>query len=381
MRIGIDARRMQVKPTGVGRYLSNLLHEWSISEPHEDYSLFFSYQETAYPFLKQNCFTQCVLDERFVGSIKTLWEQLYLPLYLKKIPLDVFFSPQYFLPFWLSSPTVVTIHDISYTALPPEYPLAGHWKYHYFSRWAARHAAAVITPSEFSKQEILKHYGIPESKIVVIPLAPERIFRPLTDSHTLESIKSKYGLKGPFFFNIGTILPRRNIPNLLRSFKRLLEKHKDIYLLIVGENHLRPSSTFDQLISDLRLSDNVIWHSYIPEEDLVPLYCAAHALVYPSSYEGFGLPVLEAMACGTPVITTRQSSLPEVAGEAGLYVDPHSLNDLTDAMINILENNFLRAELRQKGLKQASRFSWSRTARETMDVFRKIANTSHGRFS
>ncbi len=376
MRIGVDVRRMEFQPTGVGRYLINLLKEWGVSDPNEQYHLFFSQKENLYPFLSQDCFTHHVLNGKLVWNAKTLWEQVYLPLYLARIPLDVYFSPHYFLPFWPSAPTVVAIFDISYTALPQEYPLSGRLKYHFCSSWSAKHCRAVITASEFTKDEIMKYYKIPASKIIVIPLGVETVFRPLVNSKPIEEVKSKYGFLGPFFLYIGTIFPRRNVPNLLKSFRTVIQKHSDCKLLLVGENHLIPKCDLIRLLAELGLSDHVIWHRYIPEQDLVPLYCGAQALVYPSSYEGFGLPVLEAMACGTPVITTRHSSLPEVAGEAGLYVDPYSLNDLTDAMIHILESNTLRAELRQKGLNQAGRFSWSRTARETMNVFRKIASAS-----
>lgn len=375
MQIGVDARRIEGQPTGVGRYLINLLREWRISESNERYHLFFSRHCTAYPFLAQDSFIQHVLDRKVISNIKTLWEQAYLPLHLARVPLDVFFSPHYFLPFWLSAPAVVTIHDISYTTLPQEYPLAGRLKYHFCSSWSARHCRTVITTSEFSKREIIKYYEIPESKIAVIPLAVETAFKPLVKSQSIEEIRTKYGLFGPFFFYIGTIFPRRNVPNLLKSFKQVIQKHRDCKLLLIGENHLIPKRNFTRLIVELGLSDHVIWHPYVPEQDLVPLYCAAQALVYPSSYEGFGLPVLEAMACGTPVITTRCASLPEVAGEAGLFVNPQDLNELGDAMIRLLEDKDLRIRLREKGIQQASTFSWSKTAQETLEVIRKVASS------
>lgn len=370
MRIGIDSRRIQHRPTGVGRYLINLLHEWSRSDPDLEYLLFFSSPEFNDSILNEGCFSRHVLDERVVGNAKTLWEQIYLPLYLRRLKLDVFFSPNYLLPIWMSTPGVVTIHDISYTAVPEEYPRMGRLKYHSLSKWAAQHARAVITPSQFSRQEIIKHYRVDESKIYVIPLAAERVFMPRTGLQALKAIQSKYNLHDPYFFYIGTIFPRRNVPILIKAFKQVVAKHKEAKLLIVGQNHLMPKINLLKMVDELGLMNHIIWKTYVPEEDLVPLYCAAWGLVYPSTYEGFGLPVLEAMACGVPVITTWYSSIPEVAGDAAMYINPYNLNELAQGMIDLLEDNRLRAQMREKGLKQAGAFSWERTARETLDVLK-----------
>jgi glycosyltransferase involved in cell wall biosynthesis len=221
----------------------------------------------------------------------------------------------------------------------------------------------------------MRCYEIPESKITVIPLGVETTFKPMANLKPIEEVRKAYGLSGPFFFYIGTIFPRRNVPNLIKGFKLVLEKHREAKLLIVGENHLIPKLDLNRMFNELELSDHVIWRPYIPEQDLVPLYCASEALVYPSSYEGFGLPVLEAMACGTPVVTTRCASLPEVAGEAGLFVDPQDLEEIAEAMLRVLEDFRLRIRLREMGFQRASAFPWSKTAQETLEVMRKAANT------
>ncbi len=239
-------------------------------------------------------------------------------------------------------------------------------------RRSARWASHVITISEYSKQEIEKHFGISAEKISVIPLGvDERWFRSIA-AGTMESTLSRYGLPENFFLSVGTLQPRKNIGRVIDAYCSLPPGIKnEVPLVIVGRAGWQCDEIVEALSSE-SYGNSVVWLKHLPDDDLLALMKAATALVFPSLYEGFGLPVLEAFAAGTPVITSNRTSLPEVAGDAALLVDPMDISSISAAMQRLLEEPSLADILREKGSVRAHAHSWDRTASMTLDVYRQV---------
>ncbi len=284
---------------------------------------------------------------------------------------DLFHATEHLLPPFRHIRTVLTVHDLIYI-LFPEYHLP--MNYHFLRLMMprfARRAGAIIAISECTRWDLVRLWQIPEEKIHVIHEGIDARFRPPAGSHTAARVRASYGLPDRFALYVGTIEPRKNLPALLDAWQRL---RSPCPLVIAGKKGWLYEETFAR-VEALGLSDRVIFTGFVPDKDLPALYGAADVFVFPSLYEGFGLPVLEAMACGTPVVTTTGGSLPEVAGDAALLVDPTDVDALTDALGHLLHDRALRDECRERGLARARAFTWERTARETRDVYRRLLDT------
>jgi glycosyltransferase involved in cell wall biosynthesis len=238
---------------------------------------------------------------------------------------------------------------------------------------AVRWTDHIIAVSNSTKRDTIQHLGVPEDKITVVYEAASPIFRPLDKGEAQEQVRNRHGVEGPFLLFVSTIEPRKNVPTLLRALWQLLECYKeDVRLVLAGGKGWLFEDAF-ALVEELRLDGRVHFVGRVSSEDLLYLYNAAELLAHPAFYEGFGLPPLEAMACGLPVVVSNVASLPEVVGDAGLLIDPHDIDELTVAMWRILNDGELRQEMREKGLRQAERFSWERAARETLAIYRQVA--------
>lgn len=218
--------------------------------------------------------------------------------------------------------------------------------------------------------DIIRYFKIPENKIKVIYLGVDEDYKPLSETE-IRKVRQKYHLNYPFILYVGSLISHKNIPTLIKAFYKLKKYGLPHKLVITGKRGWKYKNIFE-IISKLNLQKDVVFTGYVQREDLPALYNAADLFVYPSLYEGFGLPPLEAMACGTPVITSNTSSLPEVVGNAGIMVDPYDIDGLAKAMYEVLTNEGLRAELRKRGLERAKMFSWKKTAEETLNVYKGI---------
>ena len=383
MRIGIDGRVLEGTRTGVARYLVNLLRLWAQEHQAHEYYLYFEHQLPPDPFLKEPCFTRRLpLRLRLLKQNirELLWEQTILPLAARRDRVDLLFSPGYTLPALFGGPAAVTIHDVSYEAHPEWSRMAQRWRLRTFSRLAARRARVVLTDSEFSKQELLKYYRLPASKIRVVPLAANDFPGPHPAGEAGEYVKDRFGLNENYLIFVGSIFPRRCIRTLLEAFESALKDGGPASLVLVGADCLRLSFELPHAIEalNLRLGRRAVLHlPRVEDSDLQCLYKGATAFVFLSEYEGFGLTALEAMACGTPVISARTSSIPEVVGEAALLVcDPTDAVQVSQAILAVSGDAERRAEMVRRGLSQASRFSWDRCAEETMRVLERCSRTS-----
>lgn len=275
---------------------------------------------------------------------------------------------------------VLTIHDTIPLALPELYRPYRNFIYRLkydLVRRLIKRADRIIVVSESTKRDVSRFYSIPGEKIEVVYSGVDGIFRPVDDPSLLESVKRKYQIKGDFIFYAGGIDPRKNVKSLLKTFHRLQRSgFTHLSLVIGGEitNQREYPALIDQ-IKRLNLDQKVRLVGYIPEEDLVFMYNAAHLFLFPSLYEGFGLPLVEAMACGTPVITSNVSSMPEITADAAILVDPLNLDQIVASAQRVLSDPNLAISLREKGLKRARFFNWGKTAKVTLEVYRRVVNS------
>ena len=367
MKIGIDAHNLWGRRMGMGRYLSNLLREWSGLELNSKFILYFR-NHIPDDIPKSDNFESKILKSKSTA----FFMHCLLPRAAEKDEVDLFFSPSYILPLKIFKKikTAVTIHDISYEAHPEWFSWQNNILLRFVSKKSAQRADIILTPSEFTKKEILKHYQINPDKIFVVPLAVDEKFKQLENED--KAIKEKYSIKNKFIFYIGAIFNRRFIPECIEAFKQIAKKFPEHQFLISGTNYTHPFVDINYIIKKANedIGREAILHTdYVDENDLVYLYNDASLFIWLSSYEGFGLPPLEALACGTPVITTQMGSLPESVGDSAIFVNnPEDIQEISKAMEKILSNEQFSKELASKGLLQAQKFSWQKTAEETLKI-------------
>ena len=363
MKIGIDAHNLEGKRTGMGRYLLNLLKHWTNIQPK--FILYFKdYIPEDVP--KSNNFESKVLKSKSTA----FFIHYLLPKAIKRDKVDLFFSPSYVLPLKISKKikTAVTIHDVSYEAHPEWFS----WQNRILLRWVGRHSAKkaniILTPSLFSKEEILKYYKIAPEKVFVAPLAADDKFKFIEASDT----GKKYGINSKFIFYTGAIFNRRFIPECIVAFKQIAQKFSEYQFLVSGKNYTYPVVDIDYIVKKVNEDlgrQAIVRINYADEKDLACLYNEADLFIWLSSYEGFGLPPLEALACGTPVITTKMGSLEEAVNSSAVFIkNPENIDEISKAMGKVLSDEKLRKELGEKGLKQAQKFSWKKTATETLRI-------------
>ncbi len=368
MRIGIDARLVYYHQAGIGQYIVRLIQALAKIDRTDQFIIFKSRKDQS-RILSQANFHR---EDLWTPSHHR-FERWALSAELLPFKLDVLHSPDFIPPSRTRFPSVITVHDLAFL-LYPRFLTRQSARYYGQVDLAARQADHIIAVSESTKRDTIRLLGVPEEKITVIYEAAHPVFVPTADQNKLTQIRAQYNLPADFILFVGTIEPRKNLPTLLRAFRRLRDNYKSEAILAIAGNRGWLADDVDKIISELKLGDTVRFLGGVHNEELVYLYNAAQVFVFPSFYEGFGLPPLEAMACGTPVIVSNVSSLPEVVGDAGMLINPEDVEGLTVAMWRVLSDEKLRREMSQKGLKRAQIFSWERAARETLDVYRKVAN-------
>ena len=374
MRIGIDARLVYYSQAGISQYTLRLIQGLAESggKPRDRENEFF--------ILQSRKDKRVIVDKPNFKRV-SLWtpshhrlEQFTLRFEISGLGLDVLHSPDFIPPFSRHCKSIITIHDLAFL-LYPHFLTSESARYYGQIDQAVKRTDHIIAVSESTKQDTIRLLGAPEHKITVIYESADPIYRPVNDREILEQTKSKYHITGDFILFVSTIEPRKNLPTLLKAYRQLLDSYKaDAKLAVVGRQGWLSEEVFT-LVDELKLTDDILFLGRVPVEDLLHLYNAAQLLVQPSFYEGFGLPPLEAMACGTPVVVSNVSSLPEVVGDAGLLVDPEDVSELTVAIWRILTDEALRADLIAKGFKRAQCFSWEKTALETLELYRRVGQS------
>lgn len=366
MRTLIDMRFLSVPGTGIASYSEGIKSGLERNENLPEGEFIFLIPqgfEVKNPYIK--------LETSNIPVVK-IQQHMLMPFYLSKIRPDVYHYPHFDLPFGFKIPSVITIHDLKYIKIPELFYRKARgksWLMKTIMRDSIRRARKVITVSKNSKEDLVNVLNVHPNKIEVIYEACDSCYQKVSDS--INHVSNKYGVKLPFILFVGEIRPHKNLIRLLKAFKQV--KYKEYLLIIVGKTYRNYREPFAQ-VEKLGIQNRVRFLKFIPKEDLVHFYNLATVFILPSLYEGFGLPVLEAMACNTPVIISNVSSLPEVAGDSALLINPYDIESIKDALDRILGNPSLRQTLRERGLKQAQKFSWSKTAGETIKVYREAYN-------
>ena len=311
---------------------------------------------------------RCSFRERLFCS-REHWEDYFLPKLLHDCHPDMIFSPSFRTPLTVDLPSVVTSHDVIFeTSVDSGVRAPQSLQIHrQRAGESARKASMVVTPSNHARSDIIRAWSIPSERIRTIPLAPSPLFRPRNKARAGETVRFLYGVSNRFVLYYGGMNPRKNVAALVRAFEGLARRFSDLSLVLVGASDNKEAQA--QVASLGELSCRVCCLSYVPEVDLALLASAAEVFVYPSLYEGFGLPPLEAMAAGTPVVTTSCTSIPEVCGDAAAYVDAVDTDALEEVVANVLSSEELQGSLRVKGLRRAAEYSWTRTTEAYLQTF------------
>jgi glycosyltransferase involved in cell wall biosynthesis len=366
MKIGIITGNTGLIRSGTGNYIFNLIRELKKRE-NIKLSLITYGSKSPFPDLIK------IIPKYPFFYATALWS---LTLSLQKNQfdeLDIVHNPAHF--YLMNKPGkryVCTIHDLTPVICPSWHPLWKVWFSRFFFPLLVKNSDKIIADSHNTKRDLINYYSVPPEKIAVIYLGTSPEFQQLPENE-IKSIRDKYELKNPFVLFVGNIEPRKNIPTLLKAFSICRKKQPELKLVIVGQKGWKYGGVFRTLRS-LCLENEVIFLHYIPHEDLPAIYNAAELFVYPSLYEGFGLPPLEAMQCGVPVITSNTSSLPEIVGEDGAMVSPYDVEGLADLMSALLFDTHLRAENIRNGLSRAKMFSWEKCARQTWEIYKELYN-------
>ena len=375
----INGRNLEGQRTGVGRYMANLLDIWSKEDDQNIYDVYFKNQIPSDDFLNRaNCRAYLKTAPKFL-DLGPVWENFTLPRALSKNPnADIYFTSNYTLPAMpVSAKKVVTIFDISYIAHPEWFPKRQLASLVPLTGPTVRKADVILTGSMATKNEILKYYDIDHEKIKITNLGIDERFLNLDKSQgeiEAERVRAKYHLQGKVVLFVGLLMNRRNIPQLIESVANVIAKTGEtITLVILGKNHTFPYQDIDALAAEFGITNNLRWIKYTSDEDVFGLYKAADVFMCISLYEGFNITPLEALGLGVPTICSNWSSLPEVVGDAAYMLeDPRDAQEMTNAIENVLFDESLSNRLIQKGKIQAQQFSWSRCARETMDILKGI---------
>ncbi|MBZ5605836.1 MAG: glycosyltransferase family 4 protein [Acidobacteriia bacterium] len=366
MRFSVDAHAIGCHLTGNEVYVRNLLNYFARLDRDSEFFAYLSKPWAADDVPER-------FEKRWVSQNPFRRLGLDLPVRLRKDRPDLL-HVQYTGPLTSSVPLVVSVHDVSFLEFPQ-----------YFTRFRATQlkitvkrtveaAARVLTPSEFSRTAILRHYAIDPDKVTVVHNGSSSVFRPIERQTAAAAVERKFHIRNPFILTVGDLQPRKNHLGLLRAFEKLIRAHSQLQhrLVFVGKETWY-SKELHRAVAASGMADRVDFTGFVEDADLLQLYGACDLFVFPSFYEGFGLPILEAMACGRAVACSNLTAMPEVADGAGILFDPHSPDEMARAMTDVLLDSELKGRLERLGIQRAAQFSWEQAARRTLDVYYDVA--------
>ncbi len=376
MRIGVDYTSAARQSAGIGRFTRELIRAALSLDTDNEYRLLVAGRqpiaEAHLPPPSRGCrLVQTPVSER---NLVRLWHRLQVPLPVEVFlgRLDIFHSPDFVLPPVARAVKVLTIHDLSFLRVPECADPRLRWYLGQVVPRSVRRADFLLADSQSTRHDLIELLGVPPDRVQVIYGGVDARFAPVEDEETLRRVRDRYARGRPYILAVGTLEPRKNYPTLIRAFARAREEARLPHVLVIVG---RKGWVYDPIfaaVDDLKLRDEVLFPGFVPDEELPALYSAADVLVTPSFYEGFGLPALEAMACGAPVIVSDVSSLPEVVGDAGVRIDPRDEAGLADALLRVIQDSALRAALRAAGLERARQFTWEGAARELLSVYARL---------
>ena len=385
MKIGIDARFLtHPQRGGFKTYTESLVAALAEVDAENEYILYLDRPPNSQTKLPNGPnFTTRIVPGTFPLAGMPWREQVVLARQVAQDRIDLLHSPCLSAPLRLTCPSVVTIHDMIWF-FPEKFSRGNiwsvrrklmEWYYRWIPQYAAKNAAAIITVSQAAKKSIVEHLKLDGKPIFVTHEAAGSLFRRINDAEQINAVRRKYHLPAEFILAIGSADPRKNIKTLVRAYGLLPIELRSRYRLVIVWTHSRLAGELLQEIQSLELTSQVQFLGSISNDDLVLIYNAAALFVFPSLYEGFGLPVLEAMACGTPVVAANNSSIPEIVGDAGLLVEAQDSQAMVNVIGQVLTNEVIRSNLIKKGLERSAHFSWTQCARQTIGAYKTIVDS------
>ena len=381
MNISFDAQPLvKGQKTGIGFCEAGTISAMLKKYPENSYTMEYfcykniaNYAEKLSSFIGTNC--KAAPCKWFSDSVyRILWNFIPIPyriFFNTKPDITHFFN--YFIPPGVQGKCIATVHDMAYKVYPETVRFKTKFMLNVSLARSCRRADKIITISEFSKREIMKYLNIDENKIVVVPCGVDHdVFKPQTDNKKIETTKQRYNITRDYFLYLGTLEPRKNIERIIEAYAVLKKEESQAPLLVMAGRKGWLYDSIFQKVKELKLEQDILFTGYIEDSDAPVLISGATAFLFPSFYEGFGLPPLEAMACGVPVLTSNCASLPEVVGDAAIVVDPYSIDEIMQGMKMLMKDANLRMKLSEKGIKQAKSFTWDKTADIVYDVYKEL---------
>jgi glycosyltransferase involved in cell wall biosynthesis len=367
--IAFDATSAPARPAGAGRYTISLIKALTRVDQEHDY-LIYAREHSLLAFADLGPNATIVKAGPLSRARRYAWEQTALPLDLRRRGARLLHSPHHTTPLVSPCPRVVTVHDVTFFLIPERYPLTRRLFFQAATYLSTKRAKAILVPSHSAATDLRVVLHPSAAKVHITYEGVDPAFRPI-DATESARVCGRHGLLPGYLFSLGTLEPGKNRSTLLRALRRLRDEGRDLQLAIAGQRGWGDEAMEGEL-SRLGLRAHVRFTGYVPETDLPALYSAASVFVFPSLHEGFGLPALEALACGTPVVTSNRSALPEVVGDAALVVDPEDSDAISAAITRLLDEPDLSLLLRQAGLERAATFTWEACARATLKVYREV---------
>jgi glycosyltransferase involved in cell wall biosynthesis len=373
MKIGIDIRPLSFfdNKAGIYQYTYNLVSNLLSIDSHNDYTLLSIYYHGR--GFRGNRKIESKFVRRFPGRLTNLiLQKCSLPIELMMGKLDIFHGPCFFIPNHFRCKSIVTIHDLMTFRYPEFLRKTERVELTKMIYVSVKRADAVVTVTNFTKWEIVELLNVPEERIRVIYNGIAPACRPIKEKEKIEHVKAKYGVKGPYLLFVGNIEPKKNIEKLIHACTEL--RNSSIYkypLLVVGKKTPYFKTVWG-VVQQLHAENYTIFTDVVDDDDLPYLYSGAELFIFPSLYEGFGIPVIEAMASGIPVVASNRTSIPEIAGDAAILVNPLNVGEMAGVMYNVLSTPLLRRQLVEKGIERAKDFSWEKTAKETLRLYQEL---------
>lgn len=366
MKIGVMLRHLN-ELGGVVVYTKNILENLLELDKENEYVFFYNSHSMLGTYSKYKNVREIVINKKN----KFLWDQVFIPLAVKSQKIDIIFNPKLSIPLFAPAKKIFTMHGLEQFALPTIFKWYDDIYFHLMMPLFCRRADAIIVMTEIGKNDLIKYLKAKKSKIEVISESYHKRYKIIEDSEALMEIKRKYNLPEKFVFFVGGLTPLKNFSNIIKAFNLLIKK-VDIKLIVAGFKRWKFEKDLE-LINKLKLNNEIITLGFVPDDDLPYIYNLARCFIFPSLYEGFGIPVLEAQACRCPVVTTKTGATPEVCNGTAILVNPYDYKEIAQAMYDALTKEDLRQKLIEAGLENVRRFDWLKTANQTLELFKKVS--------
>jgi glycosyltransferase involved in cell wall biosynthesis len=365
MRIGVMLRHLG-ELGGIVVYTKNVLENLLEIDKKNEYIFLYNSYSLVGTYSKYSNVRELVIDKKN----KFLWDQYYVPKVIKSEKIELVFNPKLSVPIFAPAKKVLTMHGLEQFALPKLFKWYDNIYFHIMMPLFCRYTDSVIVMTEFGRGELIKYLKAKPDKIEVISESYHKRFAASKNETKLSEIKKKYNLPDRFVLFVGGLVPLKNFSNILRAYN-IVKNKTPVKLVVAGFKRFKYQKDLD-LINRLKLKKDLVMLGFVPDDDLPYLYCLASCFVFPSLYEGFGIPVIEAQACGCPVVSTTKGATPEVSGGAAMLVNPYNHREIAQALYEVLTNDELKVKLVKDGFENAKRFSWLETSKKTLKLFEKM---------